>query len=558
MEKKYYHDHLLKVYQESFRNNWDLPALTEYGSDEVLSYGEMARRIARFHLFFKQIGLKHGDKVALLGKNSSTWVMCFMATITYGATIVPILSDFNPRDAQHIINHSEATLLFVSNQLWETYDFDRMPALKAAISLETRHVLAERSEKGEQPVERIIRNISRRFRSIYKAGFNPADIVYPEVYKDATAVLNYTSGTTGFSKGVMLSYDNLLGNVMFGVRSRLHYEGSRALSFLPLAHAYGCAFDMLVPLAVGTFVTLFGKTPTPRLLLAAMAQVKPNLVICVPLILEKIYRKQIVPMITRRAMRWALAVPLIDGAIYAKIRNKLVEAFGGNFEEVIIGGAPLNGEVEAFLHKIKFPFTVGYGMTECGPLISYTPWREFIPTSCGRTLPNMESKVNSDDPERIPGEICVRGQNRMKGYYKNPDITAGVIDEDGWLHTGDMGTRAADGTLFIKGRYKTMILSASGQNIYPEEIEAKLNNMPYVNESLIVERGKGLTALVYPDYEQMDADSVDMGRLRELMEHNRTDLNSLVAPYEKVDHIQLVPHEFEKTPKKSIKRYLYS
>lgn len=558
MDEKYYQGHLVKVYQESFRNNWDLPALTEYGSDEVLSYGEMARRIARFHLFFKQIGLKQGDKVALLGKNSSTWVMCFMATITYGATIVPILSDFNPRDAQHIINHSEASLLFVSNQLWETYDFDLMPALKAVISLENRHVLAERPAKGEQPVERIIRNISRRFRSIYKSGFNPTDVVYHEVDKDATAVLNYTSGTTGFSKGVMLSYDNLLGNVMFGVRSRLHYEGSRALSFLPLAHAYGCAFDMLVPLAVGTFITLFGKTPTPRLLLAAMAQVKPNLVICVPLILEKIYRKQIVPMITRRAMRWALAVPLIDGAIYAKIRNKLVEAFGGSFEEVIIGGAPLNGEVEAFLHKIKFPFTVGYGMTECGPLISYTPWREFTPTSCGRTLPNMESKVISEDPQRIPGEICVRGQNRMKGYYKSPDITASVIDEDGWLHTGDMGTRSADGTLFIKGRYKTMILSASGQNIYPEEIEAKLNNMPYVNESLIVERGKGLTALVYPDYERMDSDHVDMEHLHELMEQNRTDLNSLVAPYERVDHIQLVPHEFEKTPKKSIKRYLYS
>ncbi len=381
---------------------------------------------------------------------------------------------------------------------------------------------------------------------------------YPEVDKDATAIINYTSGTTGFSKGVMLTYDNICGNVVFGINSRLHYEGSRALSFLPLAHAYGCAFDMLVPLAVGTFVTLFGKTPTPRLLLAAMAQVRPNLVICVPLILEKIYRKQIVPMITRRAIRWALALPLIDGAIYANIRSKLVEAFGGAFEEVIIGGAPLNGEVEAFLHKIKFPFTVGYGMTECGPLISYTPWREFQPGSCGRTLPNMESKILSDDPETVPGEICVRGQNRMKGYYKNPSITADVIDKDGWLHTGDMGTRSTDGTLFIKGRYKTMILSASGQNIYPEEIEAKLNNMPYVNESLIVERGKGLTAIVYPDYERMDADGVEVGQLPELMERNRVELNSLVAPYEKVDYVQLIPHEFEKTPKKSIKRYLYS
>ena len=553
-----YQQDILKIYERSFRENWSLPALTEYGSDEIVSYGEMARRIARMHLFYKQIGLKPGDKVALLGRNSTTWVICFMATITYGATIVPILADFNAHDAQHIINHSDATVLFVNRSIWEACDFEQMPKLKVVVSLETRHVLAERPGKGEAEAERVIRNLSRRFNAVYRGGFNPENVCYPEVDKDATAIINYTSGTTGFSKGVMLTYDNICGNVVFGINSRLHYEGSRALSFLPLAHAYGCAFDMLVPLAVGTFVILFGKTPTPRLLLAAMAQVRPNLVICVPLILEKIYRKQIVPMITRRAIRWALALPLIDGAIYANIRSKLVEAFGGAFEEVIIGGAPLNGEVEAFLHKIKFPFTVGYGMTECGPLISYTPWREFQPGSCGRTLPNMESKILSDDPETVPGEICVRGQNRMKGYYKNPSITADVIDKDGWLHTGDMGTRSTDGTLFIKGRYKTMILSASGQNIYPEEIEAKLNNMPYVNESLIVERGKGLTAIVYPDYERMDADGVEVGQLPELMERNRVELNSLVAPYEKVDYVQLIPHEFEKTPKKSIKRYLYS
>ncbi len=553
-----YQQDILKIYERSFRENWSLPALTEYGSDEIVSYGEMARRIARMHLFYKQIGLKPGDKVALLGRNSTTWVICYMATITYGATIVPILADFNAHDAQHIINHSDATVLFVNRSIWEACDFEQMPKLKVVVSLETRHVLAERPGKGEAEAERVIRNLSRRFNAVYRGGFNPENVCYPEVDKDATAIINYTSGTTGFSKGVMLTYDNICGNVVFGINSRLHYEGSRALSFLPLAHAYGCAFDMLVPLAVGTFVTLFGKTPTPRLLLAAMAQVRPNLVICVPLILEKIYRKQIVPMITRRAIRWALALPLIDGAIYANIRSKLVEAFGGAFEEVIIGGAPLNGEVEAFLHKIKFPFTVGYGMTECGPLISYTPWREFQPGSCGRTLPNMESKILSDDPETVPGEICVRGQNRMKGYYKNPSITADVIDKDGWLHAGDMGTRSTDGTLFIKGRYKTMILSASGQNIYPEEIEAKLNNMPYVNESLIVERGKGLTAIVYPDYERMDADGVEVGQLPELMERNRVELNSLVAPYEKVDYVQLIPHEFEKTPKKSIKRYLYS
>ena len=314
---------------------------------------------------------------------------------------------------------------------------------------------------------------------------------------------------------------------------------------------------MLVPLATGSFVTIFGKTPTPVLLMKALSQVRPNLVVCVPLILEKIYRKMIVPMITRRAIRWALAVPFVDSAIYAKIRNRLIDAFGGCFEQVIIGGAPLNSEVEEFLYKIKFPFTVGYGMTECAPLISYTSWREFVPTSCGHVMPNMEVKISgSPNPEEVPGEICTRGQNRMTGYYKNPDATEAAIDTDGWLHTGDMGT-VTDGTIFIRGRYKTMILSASGQNIYPEEIEAKLNNMPYVNESLIVERGKGLTAIVYPDYDRMDADKIDINALTPLMETNRVEINKLVAPYEKVDRIQLIPHEFEKTPKKSIKRYLY-
>lgn len=558
MDCNYYQENLLEVYQQSFRHNWSLPALAEYGSNEVLNYGEFARRIARIHMFYSQIGVRPGDKVAVMGKNSVTWVIVYMATITYGATIVPILADFNPNDAMHIVNHSGSKVLFLSQSIWETFDFDELPGLMTVISLETRKVLAERTEEGKESMERVIRNLTRRFRSKYRDGFTPEDVVYPKVAKDDVAEINYTSGTTGFSKGVMLTFDNLLGNVMFGIRSRLHYEGSRALSFLPLAHAYGCAFDMLVPLATGTFITIFGKAPTPRLLLGALGQVRPNLVICVPLILEKIYRKQIVPMITKRAVRWALALPLIDGAIYSKIRKKLVEAFGGEFEEVIIGGAPLNGEVEEFLHRIKFPFTVGYGMTECGPLISYTPWREFIPSSCGRTLPNMESKVNSPDPEHVPGEICVRGQDRMKGYYRNPDATELAIDAEGWLHTGDMGTRSADGTLFIKGRYKTMILSATGQNIYPEEIEAKLNNMPYVNESLIVERGKGLTALVYPDFERMDADGVDLEALEPIMEHNRTELNTLVAPYERVDHIQLTSQEFEKTPKKSIKRFLYS
>ena len=557
MAPKYYPEDLLTVYQNSFRNYWALPALTEYGSQDILTYGEFARRIARIHIFYQQMGLRRGDKVALLGRNSATWVTFFMATITYGATIVPILSDFNANDSQHIINHSEATLLIVANSIWETLDYEQLPMVRAVLSLDTRLVLAERPREGHPTAEKAIRNLTRRFRAVYRNGFGPENICYEPTAKDAMAILNYTSGTTGFSKGVMLTYDNVAGNVMYGMESKLHYEGSRALSFLPLAHAYGCAFDMLVPLATGSFVTIFGKTPTPVLLMKALSQVRPNLVVCVPLILEKIYRKMIVPMITRRAIRWALAVPFVDSAIYAKIRNRLIDAFGGCFEQVIIGGAPLNSEVEEFLCKIKFPFTVGYGMTECAPLISYTSWREFVPTSCGHVMPNMEVKISgSPNPEEVPGEICTRGQNRMTGYYKNPDATEAAIDTDGWLHTGDMGT-VTDGTIFIRGRYKTMILSASGQNIYPEEIEAKLNNMPNVNESLIVERGKGLTAIVYPDYDRMDADKIDINALTPLMETNRVELNKLVAPYEKVDRIQLIPHEFEKTPKKSIKRYLY-
>lgn len=549
---------LTVIYANSFKENWDLPALTDYGDPKsTITYGEFARRIARLHIFFESQGVKPGDKIALCGRNTTTWVTVFIATITYGAVIVPVLQDFNPQDTQHILNHSEAMLLFVSNSIYENLDFDELPEIKAILSLDSRRVLAERQTEGKNQPSKVLKNLTRKLKTRYRQGFNREDVNYIVPDKDAMAVLNYTSGTTGYSKGVMLSYNNLTGNVVFGEQVKIHFQGSRVLSFLPLAHAYGCAFDMLTPLAVGSHITLLGRLPSPKVLLKAMQDVKPNLIVTVPLILEKIYKNQIVPMITKQAMRWALAIPLLDKAIYAKIRNRLVEALGGQFEEVIVGGAPLNKEVEEFLFRIKFPFTVGYGMTECAPLISYSPWRQFVPESCGRTLPIMQSKIVSDDGENIPGEICVRGENVMKGYYKNPEATSAVIDEDGWLHTGDMGVRSSDGTLFIKGRYKTMILSATGQNIYPEEIESKLNNMPYVNESLVVERGKGLAAIVYPDYEQMDRDKLALTDMDPIMENVRLELNKLVAPYEKIDQIQIIPNEFQKTPKRSIKRYLY-
>ena len=549
---------LLEIYAQSFKDNWELPALTNYITKDTITYGEFAKTIARYHILFKECGIKQGDKIALLGKNTPSWIQIFFATITYGAVIVPVLNEFNPQDAQHIVNHSDSVLLFVNKSIWESIEFDNLPKIKAAFSLDNNDLLAE-SEDSDGTVINAMRNLSSLFNAQYPNGFRREDIAYPDVDSNALAVINYTSGTTGFSKGVMLSYNNLCGNVIYGLNANLHFRGSRCVSFLPLAHAYGCAFDMLVPLAIGTHVTLLGKLPSPKILVKAMSEIRPNLVICVPLILEKIYRKQIVPMITKQTIRWALAIPFIDTAIYSQIRKKLIEAFGGNFEEVIVGGAPLNKEVEDFLHKIKFPFTVGYGMTECGPLISHTPWREFIPTSSGRTLPGiMESKILSEDPENIPGEICVRGENRMQGYYKNQEATNLVLDDEGWLHTGDMGTRSADGTIFIKGRSKTMILSSNGQNIYPEEIESKLNNMPYVSESLVVERNSRLVALVYPDYEAMDANGIGAYQLRDIMEQVRKDLNKLVAPYEKIDKIQLIANEFEKTPKRSIKRYLYN
>lgn len=547
---------LNRIYQESFVNHFPLPAITDFNTGKTLSYGELARRIKRVHMFFEAAGVRPGDKVALLGKNTPTWICEFMATITYGATVVPVLHEFNVADATNIIDHSDAIVLFVSDSIWAHIDVSKLPKIKAVVSLDTRKIVYEH----EEGLAVYVRNLTRRFNRRYPEGFKREDIVFAKRENDDIAIINYTSGTTGFSKGVMLTFDNLAGNVGFGIDSRLHYSGSRALSFLPLAHAYGCAFDMLVPLAVGSHITVLGRTPTPSVLMKAFAKVRPNLIICVPLILEKIYRKMIVPMITRKPMRWILALPGLDRAVYSRIRSKLVEAFGGMFEEVIIGGAPINPEVEQFLHTIKFPFTVGYGMTECGPLISYTPWRKFIPGSAGATLSGiMEARIMVENGEDSQGEIVVRGQNVMAGYYKNPDATEAALDHEGWLHTGDMGRLGGhDGTtIFIRGRYKTMILSANGQNIYPEEIEAKLNNMPYVSESLVVDRGGHLVALVHPDPDMVKENNLDENGIKEVMATNLADLNKIVAPYEQVSFIETVIEEFEKTPKRSIKRYLY-
>ena len=549
-------ENTVKIFEQSFKDNWDRPCLTDYNTKETITYADFARDIAKIHLFYKEIGIQEGDHVAIIGKNNPTWVTLFLATITYGAVIVPILQDFNPNDAQHIVNHSEAKLLFASKSNWESLDFENMRMVRAALSLDDRTLY---EQKEEEVVADVLASLEEKFAAAYPNGFTVDDITYPEVPGDRLMDINYTSGTTGFSKGVMITGNNLCGNIVYGINSGLCYNGSRHLSFLPLAHAYGCAFDMLAPLAIGGHITLLGRIPSPKVIVKAMGEVKPNLVILVPLVLEKIYSKMIVPMISKGMLRWALAVPYLNEKIYDQIRKKLIDAFGGCFEEIIVGGAPFNAEVEEFLYKIRFPFTVGYGMTECAPLVSHTPWREFVPHSAGRVLPGiMECRIDSEDPENIPGEICVRGENVMKGYYHNYEATDKVLHDDGWLHTGDMGTLSADGTVFIRGRLKTMLLGANGQNIYPEEIEAKLNNMIFVNESLVVDRGGKLVGLVYPDYDTMDAMGVTRDQLPEKMEEIRTELNKLVAPYERITRIELIANEFEKTPKRSIKRFLYS
>ena len=554
-------ENLIKIYETSFRENREMPALTDYFKGETFSYYEMAKEIAKLHLLFKKAGVKKGDKIALIGRNNPRWCITYIATISYGAVIVPILQDFAPAD---IINHSESKLLFLGDNFWDIIEEDQIRQIEAVFSLTDFHAIYERDGKA---LTKFQRDILKNYRSKYPRGFSVNDIKYPEIPNDEVILLNYTSGTTGYSKGVMLTVNNLTGNVSFArgmvnTQTGTHYfrKGGRTLSFLPLAHAYGCAFDFLSPLAVGGHITLLGKIPSPKILLEAMSVVKPTIICCVPMILEKVYRKQVMPMLEKGPMSIAVKIPLLNTAIYSVIRKKLLDAFGGNVDIFIVGGAPMNQETESFLMKIKFPITIGYGMTECAPLISFTPDNEFKAGSCGRYLKGLlDVRIDSPDPEHVAGEIVVRGEHVMKGYYKNEKDTEKVLEPDGWLHTGDMGTMDPDGTLYIRGRSKTMILSGSGQNIYPEEIEDKLNNMYLVLESLILDSGNGkLKAMVVPDYEQAEAEGVDKNDLPQIMQNNLTELNSLLAAYERVSEIIIYPTEFEKTPKRSIKRYLYS
>ena len=549
-------ENLIRIYEQSFRDNRELPALTDYFKKETFSYYEMAKEIAKLHMLFEECGIQKGDKIALIGRNNPRWVITYIATITYGAVIVPILQDFNPNDINHIINHSESRLLFLGDAYWDVIEEEKVRGIEAVFSLTDYRCIFER--EGDK-VTSFQKNIVKHYRTRYPRGFSVDDIKYPEVGNDEVCVISYTSGSTGFSKGVMLTVNNLTMQLAYVLPVKYHFRGSRVLCFLPLAHVFGCAIDMLCSLGAGTHVTLLGRIPSPKILVEALAEVRPHVICSVPMIIEKLVKKQIFPMIGSGLIKTALQIPLIDSVVYSSIRKKLIATMGGEFMEFIVGGAALNPEVEEFLHRIKFPITVGYGMTECGPLISHRLYIDgYVPGSAGRLLTDFcECRILSPDPAHIPGEILIRGEQVMKGYYKNPEATAAVLDEDGWLHTGDMGTVDADMNIYLRGRSKTMILMSGGQNVYPEEIEAKLNNLAYVLESLVVARENKLVALVVPDYDQLDAAGIPHSQLEEIMNETLKELNTLVASYEKVAYIELRPTEFEKTPKKSIKRFLY-
>ena len=555
-------ENLIRMYEASFRQNSALPALTDYFSGESLSYVGMAEQIARLHILFEQAGIGQGDRIALIGRNNVRWCVTYIAAITYGAVIVPILQDFNPADVMNIVNHSESRILFAGETYWQALDAERMPALEGAFDLTGFGVMYERDGRR---LSGVMNGLDRLFAQKYPSGFGVEDIRFGEVDNGRMILLNYTSGTTGSSKGVMLSVNNLTGNVLFAKDFRnartgeIYFRrGGRTLSFLPLAHAYGCAFDFLAQLAVGGHVTLLGRIPSPKILVEAMQNVRPTIICSVPLVLEKVYRKMIMPMLEKGPVSIAMKIPLLNTALYSIIRSKMMASFGGEPKVFIVGGAPMNQETEAFLRKIDFPLSIGYGMTECGPLISFSCPTEFKNGSCGRYLKGLlEARIDSADPANVPGEIMIRGEHVMLGYYKNEEATRAVLTPDGWLHTGDMGTMDPDGTIYIKGRCKTMILTGTGQNIYPEEIEDRLNNLPLVLESLVVEKNGRLTALIVPDYDQAAQENIDEEGLKSIMDENLRMLNGSVAAYEKVAGYVIHPTEFEKTPKRSIRRFLY-
>ncbi|MCQ2342921.1 MAG: AMP-binding protein [Paludibacteraceae bacterium] len=548
-------DNFVQIFERSFRAHWELEAITDWGTTNTLTYGQLATHIWKLHRLFHHCGIKRDDRIAVMGRNNCNWVTVYLATVTYGAVIVPILQDFKAEDALHIINHSGSKMLFITDLIYEGMSLELMNEVRVVYSLADFKVLAtDINEKKDISWAWAEKELNKRFPE----GMKPDDVVYKERKNSEVASINYTSGTTGFSKGVVTPCNALAGHIKFFFTTGLVYPCCRHVAFLPLAHAYGCAVDFLGCLAAGGHTYFIGRTPAPKVLLQAFAEVKPTLILSVPLILEKIYKQQIAPQIAKPPVSWVLKVPFLDEVVLDKIRQQLVDAFGGEFAQIIIGGAPLNKEVEDFLQRIHFPMTVGYGMTECAPLISWSQWPNGKAGSCGKVLEGlMEAKIVHPNEQGV-GEILVRGEHVMKGYYKNDAATREAFTKDGWLRTGDLGIIDEEGYLFIKGRNRTMLLGPSGQNIYPEEIESKLNNLPYVSESIVLQHENHLVALVYPDYHAVDQNNLSQDDLLQAMEENRKALNKILASYEQVTKIKLYPHEFEKTPKRSTKRFLYT
>ena len=542
-----------KLYQEAFKKNWDRPAISNYHG-ETLHYKDVARRMEKLHIMFEECGLQKGDKVAICSRNQANWAVTFLAIMTYGAVPVPLLHEFKSANIHHLVNHSEAKILFVDDVIWEGLTETEMPDLHAIIQVNTFKILFAVDEK----IVDAKTHLNELFGRKYPEAFTPDCLDYYEDSAEELAVINYTSGTSGFSKGVMIPYRAILSNLQFGKKVLPQLDSkSKVVSMLPCAHMYGLMFEVLYELSVGCHVHFLSRLPSPKIIMQALAEVKPNIVIAVPLVIEKIYKSKVKPILEKEGIKFLMKVPGLDQIVLNKVKTELINAFGGEFYEVIIGGAAFNKEVEAFFKRMGFPFTVGYGMTECAPIITYDDWKEEKLYSCGKAAPNMEVRIASADPAEIPGEIQVKGANVFLGYYKNDTATNDVFTEDGWFRTGDMGILDHDGSLFIKGRTKCMILGPSGQNIYPEEVETALNSQPYVVDSLVIEDDGGLTALIYPDFQQGAKDGMDQRAFLQYIKDQLPEWNKELPNYAKLKKIEVMSEDFERTPKKSIKRYLY-
>lgn len=541
-----------KLLEKSFRENWDRPALSNYKGQD-LAYRDVARRIAKLHIAFEQCGLEKGDKVAICSRNQANWGVSFLAALTYGAVPVPILHEFKPGNIHYLVNHSEAKVLFVDDVIWENLSEAEMPGLYVVVQINNFNFLYSKTEEMSQ----VRQHLNESFGHKYPNNFGPENLDYYEDKADELAVINYTSGTSGFSKGVMVPYRALWSNIEFAhVQAMPQLDNNtEVVSMLPSAHMYGMMFEFLFEMTIGAHVHFLTRVPSPKIIMQAFADIKPHIIIAVPLIIEKVYKSKLKPILDRNKM--IMNLPIIDKVIQKKILQELVNAFGGRFYEVIIGGAAFNPEVERFFRKIGFPFTVGYGMTECAPIIGYADWKDAKLYSCGKQVLNMEIRIDSPDPQNIPGEVLVKGANVFLGYYKNEEATKNVLGEDGWFHTGDMGVMDSDGYLFLKGRSKCMILGPSGQNIYPEEIEGVVNNVTYVVDSLVIEDHGALVSLIYPDYHQAELDGLSKSQLEAKLVETLPEINKQIPNYAKISKMEFMPEDFERTPKRSIKRYLY-